>query len=356
MSKDHPTDHDNSSSSSSACPVSKDATVEQNGSSSWGSWLGWNKKSSQQQDNNAAADNGLPSSCPVSDQHQSKTPASLEEAAAYAQTPHPDQKGVSLSTQRVISSIPRGATASDEKGPHHQPQVNNSTTTTTTDSSTSDKDKTTKGDGDNACKMATNPKHPSHWMYPSEQQFFHALRKKGWDNVEAESIPSVLQIHNTINERTWNQIQEWESTMDIEDNRDVNTNLKLVRFMGRPNDMSPQAFVWTKIFQWADPPFDRHDWYVQKQQQPQRQHKDNSSTASSYPIQRYVIDYYMFPPLDPQMPPTPFVDARPALDSPRALYLRAVRLLHEELPGITAEWQSWKAQRKRYYDGSLPGK
>ena len=326
----------------SACPVaSKEQSNGSSNTTSWASWLGFGSSSKRDSataaptPNTATANNQLPSGCPVSSSSDnaatsgnSKTPASLEEAAAYAQTPHPDQKGVPLSTHRVISSIPRGATDSeDEKGPHHQPPLPSS---------------------ENACNHAADS-NPTRWMYPSEQQFFNALRKKGWDNVEAESIPSVLQIHNTVNERTWNQIVEWEQHMDLDLNntRDVDTDLKLVRFMGRPNDISPQAFLWTKIFRWADPPFDRHDWYVQKQSR-------TTSTSTAYPVQRYVIDYYMFPPLDPQMPPTPYVDARPALDSPRAFYLRAMRLLKEELPGITSELQSWRARRKQYYDGSVP--
>ena len=62
----------------------------------------------------------------------------------------------------------------------------------------------------------------------------------------------------------------------------------------------------------------------------------------------------MIPPLVPEMPPTPFVDARPALDSPRAFFMRARRFIKEELPGITSEYNAWKASRPYYYDGSAP--
>ena len=109
-------------------------------------------------------------------------PASLEEAARYAQTPQPDQT-IPLALDRQVSSIPRGSgTVNDEtvKVPDHQ-LIHN--------------------DNDNDKK----------WVYPSEQQMYNAMRKKGWTNIPEESIPVVLKIHNHINESTWNQILEWEN-------------------------------------------------------------------------------------------------------------------------------------------------
>jgi len=330
--------NNNQTPSSSACPVAKDSSSLKDRSSSqhsWSAWLGFGGNSSNGNGATVSAaaspvNSASPSGgCPVKGENQAV--ASLEEAAAYSQDPHPDQQGVALSTHRMISSIPRGETPPEEKGPHHQP-----TSTACAKDAASENTKET----------------PSHWVYPSEQQFFHALRKKGWDHVEASSVPSVLEIHNTINERTWKQVLEWEDTMDL-DLSPKETDLKLVRFQGRPKDMSPQAFIWTKLLRWSDPPFDRHDWYVQKQ--------PRSTTASQpaqaqqqlhYPIQRYIIDYYMLPPPHPEMPPIPFVDARPALDAPRAFYLRAKRVLEEELPGITFQYNAYKCKQPKYYDGS----
>jgi len=200
--------------------------------------------------------------------------ASLEEAAKHAQTPQPDQT-VPLSTARQISGIPR----SDTTVPHHQ-------------------------QGSPTEQL---------WVYPSEQQMYNAMRRKGWHNVPEESIPTVLQIHNHINERTWRQIQEWEGRND----------LQLPRFMGRPNDLTPKAFLLSKVLGLYDPPFDRHDWYVQ--------HPGDDGL-----VHRYVIDYYYLPSPDPNLPPIPYVDARPALDHPRALYLHTRRFLQQAFPGITA--------------------
>jgi Cytochrome c/c1 heme lyase len=66
----------------------------------------------------------------------------------------------------MVSSIPRGVTTnSDDKGPSHQP---------------------TQQAG-----AVAAPPVSQNWLYPSEQQFFNALRKKGWNKVPASSVPSV---------------------------------------------------------------------------------------------------------------------------------------------------------------------
>ena len=138
---------------------------------------------------------------------------------------------------------------------------------------------------------------------------YNAMIKKGWSNVPEDSIPTVLSIHNMINERTWAQILSWEET----------DSAVLSRFQGRPRDLTPKAFFKSRVLQQVAP-FDRHDWYVAN--------PDGSE-------QRYVIDYYMYPPRDRNMPPIPYIDARPALDSPRGVYLRGKRFLQNAFPGIT---------------------
>lgn len=215
---------------------------------------------------------------PTSEEVPSGVPASLEEAARHAQTPQPDQV-IRLDTHRQISSIPRG----EAKTPEHQ-------------------------HGDDVDK----------WVYPSEQQLYNAMRRKGWANIPEESIPTVLQIHNNVNEKTWQQIQEWEET-----------TIKLARFQGRPRDLSPKAFFMSYVLRLYDPPFDRHDWHI------------------AHPTgleQRYVIDYYYLQPKSPGMPPIPYIDARPALDNPRAFWLRTKRFLQLAFPGITSyakrNWQT----------------
>jgi cytochrome c heme-lyase len=78
-----------------------------------------------------------------------------------AQTPQNDQT-IELPTERVISSIP-------------------------------------KANGD-----------ASKWEYPSPQQFYNALRRKGWETPE-EEIETMVDIHNFLNEEAWQEVLKWES-------------------------------------------------------------------------------------------------------------------------------------------------
>lgn len=205
------------------------------------------------------------------------TSASLEEAAKHAQTPHPTQR-LPLSTYRSESSIPRGQ---QDEVPHHQLGA-----------------KTNK------------------WVYPSEQQVFNAMKRKGWEGVEEESIPSFLQIHNSVNEKSWRLVQEWE-----------HSDVQLVRFEGRPKDLTPKAWIWSKLL-FQDAPFDRHDWYV-----------DNGTEKEK----RYVLDFYMTDDKRSGLPRVD-VDVRPALDTPNAFIERGQRILMDIFPGITKEIQRMKAQ------------
>ena len=242
------------------------------------------------------------SACPVTKDSR-LIPASLEEAARYAQTPQPDQT-IPLAVDREVSSIPRvrGSTLGEDsvKIPDHQ---------------------LIHDESDNS-----DSKDDKKWVYPSEQQMYNAMRKKGWTNVPEESIPVVLKIHNHINESTWNQILDWENANSTSSSP---SQVQLVRFQGRPNDMSPKAYIMSSLLRWCDPPFDRHDWYVQNNNRIVSGNKNGR-------IQRYVIDYYYLPTTNPNMPPIPYIDARPALDHPYAVYLHARRFVQLAFPGITA--------------------
>jgi len=136
----------------------------------------------------------------------------------------------------------------------------------------------------------------STWVYPSPQMFFNALRRKGkGDDVEEDDMVSVVTAHNAMNEQTWNKVAIWEKL-----HTDTCGNPTLMRFLGRPDDLSPKA----RLHSWltGELPFDRHDWYVDRCGQEVR----------------YVIDFYFHE--DKAGTPEAFsVDARPALDSPGAL-------------------------------------
>jgi cytochrome c heme-lyase len=254
--------------------------------------------------------------------------ASLEEAAKHAQTPHPQQR-LPLSTHRSYSSIPRGHGNGDGVGdsdvnvPHHQIVVNtikpiNSSPDTTTNSK---------------------------WVYPSEQQVFNAMKRKGWDGIEEESIPSFLQIHNSVNERSWRLLCDWEQTnvtRSTSSGNDGSSNneseIKLVRFEGRPTDISPKAWVLSTLG--LQPrPFDRHDWYI-----------DNGTQHSK----RYVLDFYMRDDGSNSSTSLPRVDidVRPALDTPQAFVQRGQRIFKELFPGIAKELESLSSSSSWTASGS----
>lgn len=51
-------------------------------------------------------------------------------------------------------------------------------------------------------------------MYPSEQQYYNAIMRKGWKGITPNEIPEVVRIHNFVNERGWA-----EGEVDIEGER-----------------------------------------------------------------------------------------------------------------------------------------
>ena len=49
----------------------------------------------------------------------------------------------------------------------------------------------------------------STWEYPSPQQFYNALVRKGWETPE-EHVETMVHIHNFLNEQAWQEILKWE--------------------------------------------------------------------------------------------------------------------------------------------------
>ena len=47
------------------------------------------------------------------------------------------------------------------------------------------------------------------WEYPSPQQFHNALVRKGMETKE-EDVEMMVQIHNFLNERAWDEVVRWE--------------------------------------------------------------------------------------------------------------------------------------------------
>ena len=112
----------------------------------------------------------------------------------------------------------------------------------------------------------------SRWVYPSPQMFYNALVRKGKsEGVEEQNMDAVVAIHNNMNETTWRQVLEWEDLHCDE----CKQARKLVRFVGRPDELSPKAAV-AYYLGLRPKPFDRHDWTV-----------DRCGKEV-----RYIIDYY----------------------------------------------------------------
>ncbi|KAJ5632244.1 hypothetical protein N7490_008583 [Penicillium lividum] len=181
------------------------------------------------------------------------------------------------------------------------------------------------------------------WEYPSPQQMYNAMLRKGHTDTPQDAVESMVAVHNFLNEGAWNEIVGWERTFakglkegwtkcrrgeenlswelakaEMTGDIDQATEPRLIRFQGRPKELTPKAqfmqalgWVYPSKFE-TKPPFDRHDWYVQRQ------------TPWGTKEVRYVIDYYSGPP-EPTGEPVFFLDIRPALDSPTAAVERLMR-------------------------------
>eukprot|EP01132_Coremiostelium_polycephalum_P004512 gene4512-5626_t len=170
------------------------------------------------------------------------------------QKPHPDQTKP-LSTDRLTSSIPR-----------------------------TDQDK---------------------WEYPSPQMFYNAMKRKNYEPKE-DDMNVVISIHNTVNERCWQHVLEWEKEHSQEC-----SNPKLIKFKGRAKDFSPKARFLNLIGYQL--PFDRHDWIV-----------DRCGKQV-----RYVIDFYEGK-LDKDSNKSIgiYLDVRPAVDDFSSLMDRVKKLFN----------------------------
>lgn len=175
---------------------------------------------------------------------------------------------------------------------------------------------------------------------------YNAMLRKGYTDTPAEHVESMVAVHNFLNEGAWEEIKEWErrfsgglgrgwdvcrkgeegaarqAALDAFRSRrpgEPEPEPKLLRFMGRPNEPTPKArmlgfMAWLYPSEFPDnPPFDRHDWYVQRHL-PGGQMKEV----------RYVIDYYSGPP-EPTGEPVFYLDVRPAVDGPTAACERMMR-------------------------------
>ncbi|KAF2399067.1 cytochrome c and c1 heme-lyase [Trichodelitschia bisporula] len=166
------------------------------------------------------------------------------DSSAMDQTPAPSHTASSLlaslrlGTQREVSTIPRAAGEGASAAPANA-------------EAESGKDKS------------------GMWIYPSEQMFFEAMRRKSYD-PKAEDMRAIVPIHNAVNERAWREILGWEKGRGGEGCGGP----KLASFSGNSQALTPKARINTLLGYQA--PFDRHDWVV-----------DRCGTRVEY-----VIDFY----------------------------------------------------------------
>ncbi|KAG5366502.1 putative cytochrome c1 heme lyase [Yarrowia sp. B02] len=144
----------------------------------------------------------------------------------------------------------------------------------------------------------------SNWVYPSQQQFFNAMKRKQWD-PQAEDMQSIVPIHNAVNERAWFEIQRWEGKLASQCG-----GPKLVSFQGDSKKLTPKA-RFNNWFLGYQKPFDRHDWTV-----------DRCGTKIDY-----VIDFYE----GKQLPgmigmPSFYLDVRPKINSFEGVRMRVANL------------------------------
>ncbi|KAI5815151.1 cytochrome c/c1 heme-lyase [Pyronema omphalodes] len=175
-----------------------------------------------------------------------------------------------------------------------------------------------KGDGGN-------------WEYPSPQQMYNAMRRKGYEDAPEDAVESMVAVHNWLNEGAWDEICAWERKfgagvlgyMGLRE-ADKEWKPRLARFQGRRNDPTPKSQIYGFLGRLmpetfgGPPPFDRHDWYVLRKFPGEAEPREV----------RYVIDYYSGDP-EPTGEPVFFIDVRPALDRPGLMMERIVNWTSE---------------------------
>ncbi|CCE65951.1 hypothetical protein TPHA_0N01700 [Tetrapisispora phaffii CBS 4417] len=147
--------------------------------------------------------------------------------------------------------------------------------------------------------------HGSNWIYPSEKQFYEAMIRKKW-NPEADDMKTVVPLHNSVNERVWNCIKNWETAEE--------NDLKLTSFKGDAKKVTPRAWIRSNILGLSKP-FDRHDWTINR----------NGKEID------YVIDFYSTDDDDgkknPNATPSIYLDVRPKLNSIEGIKMRVMKSL-----------------------------
>ncbi len=98
------------------------------------------------------------------------------------------------------------------------------------------------------------------WEYPSPQQMYNALLRKGYDGTPEDGVESMVEVHNFLNEGAWAEIEGWEARFSrglsygwkacsrgeenfVPERQRLDQQPRLTRFMGRPGELTPKARI-----------------------------------------------------------------------------------------------------------------
>jgi cytochrome c heme-lyase len=152
--------------------------------------------------------------------------------------------------------------------------------------------------------------HKEYWIYPSDQRWYNAAKKKEEkfqadfsitpdEKLTEDAVPAAVYIHNHLNEQAWKEILEYENFFK-------DSEPKLKSFRGRAKDFTPKARLF-HLLGLAPLPFDRHDWIIE----------------SEGVERKYVIDYYSDLKEEQALGvPVIYMDVRPCALSPWGLINR----------------------------------
>lgn len=242
----------------------------------------------QKMETSAAETTSQPKECPVDHSKMNKSEETQKQAAP-AETCPVDHETREIWTKRQQTASHGSAATSVDVEPYGNSPMSEPNTGL-------DKDR----------EISSIPRAgvDANWVYPSQQQFFNAMKRKQWD-PQAEDMQSIVPIHNAVNERAWTEILRWEGKLG-----DKCGGPKLVSFQGDSKKLTPKARL-NNWFLGYQKPFDRHDWIV-----------DRCGTRVEY-----VIDFYE----GKQLPgmigmPSFYLDVRPKVNSVEGVRMRVAQL------------------------------
>jgi hypothetical protein len=178
-----------------------------------------------------------PSECPMSQNYQGNKPAANE-----TKTEYPSECPMS---QNYQDNKPAANQESSSIGSHHEEAIDNKNMMPVHPNQTPEAGQPFDLSKDREVSSIPRADTANHWVYPSEQMFWNAMRKKGWNKtdvhgnpIEAKDLTNIIRIHNVNNELAWKEVMKWELALH---RNECPTGPKLKSFKGRAQDFTPRA-------------------------------------------------------------------------------------------------------------------